>query len=94
MAEDKLQSLSTNNQSLQSKIDELIHKSGSSSDMLSRLNEELLQRQQQYAKKESELRTEIESLHKENANRENEIRSLKVCFIYIVKFYCFTFHVI
>ncbi|XP_075678945.1 uncharacterized protein LOC113790911 isoform X3 [Dermatophagoides pteronyssinus] len=77
-AEEKIQQLNNHNQSLQSKIDELIHKSGSSSDMLSRLNEELVQRQQQSSKKESELRSEIESLHRQNQEREIEIRNLKV----------------
>ncbi|XP_075589369.1 uncharacterized protein LOC124496137 isoform X3 [Dermatophagoides farinae] len=77
-AEEKIQQLNGHNQSLQLKIDELVHKSGSSSDMLSRLNEELVQRQQQTSKKESELRSEIESLHRENQEREIEIRNLKV----------------
>lgn len=55
--------------------------------MLSRLNEELVQRQQQSSKKESELRSEIESLHRQNQEREIEIRNLKVSFYRL----CFTF---
>lgn len=78
VAEERVSQLAANNTSLQAKLDEMISTSGSNSDMLGKLNEELSTKQKEYQKREQHLQTEIELLHKERQAKENDIRMLKV----------------
>lgn len=77
-AEDKVAMLTANNNSLNSKIEELIQKSGDHSDLLSKLNDELGAKQNEFERRERQMETEIESLLRDKESKENEIRSLRV----------------
>lgn len=77
-AEDKVNQLTANNGSLQAKIDELLQFSGSHSDMLAKLNEEMASKQKEHQRRESELQSEIETLHRQAEAKESEIRNFKV----------------
>lgn len=77
-AEDKVAMLTANNNSLNSKIEELIQKSGDHSDLFSKLNDELGAKQNEFERRERQMETEIESLLRDKESKENEIRSLRV----------------
>lgn len=84
VAEERAAQLAVNNASLQAKLDELISTSGSNSDMLGKLNDELSTKQKEYHEREQHLQTEIEVLHKERQAKENDIRMLKVGVVVVV----------
>ena len=77
-AEDKVAMLTANNNSLNSKIEELIQKSGDNSDLLTKLNDELVAKQNEFSRKERQMETEIESLLRDKESKDTEIRNLRV----------------
>lgn len=77
-AEEKVSQLAATNTTLQSKVDELLHFSGSNSEMLAKINEELTLKQKEFKRKEEDLHQEIETLHRQTEAKEIEIRNYKV----------------
>ena len=77
-AEDKVAMLTANNNSLNSKIEELIQKSGNNSDLLTKLNDELVAKQNEFSRKERQMETEIESLLRDKESKDTDIRNLRV----------------
>lgn len=76
--------LTANNNSLNAKIEELIQKSGDHSDLLSKLNEELGTKQNEFDRRERQMEAEIETLLRDKESKENEIRSLRVRMFVVV----------
>lgn len=77
-AEDKVAMVTANNNSLNSRIEELMQKSGDHSSLLTRLNEELVAKQNEFNRKERQMETEIESLLRDKDNKDTDIRNLRV----------------
>lgn len=79
-SDDKLAQITVNNVELQAKVDELMHASGSSSDMMVKLNDELQSKQREWQAREKQLLDEMELLHKHKDDKDNELRTVKVGF--------------
>ncbi|KAJ6219103.1 hypothetical protein RDWZM_004915 [Blomia tropicalis] len=77
-AEDKVAMLTANNQSLNSKIEDLLQKSGDNSELLTKLNDELKTKQNEFNRKERQMETEIESLLRDKESKDEQIRNLRV----------------
>ncbi len=77
-AEDRVNQLSDINRNLESKIEELMRTSGSNSDLLIKMNAEVVGKQKEFLKREKSLKEEIESIRKEKELREIEIRELRI----------------
>ena len=77
-AEDRIETLSALNRNLELKVEELMRTSGSNSDLLLKINTEVMDKQKEFQQKEKQLKQEIESIRKEKDSKLDEIRVLNI----------------
>ena len=77
-AETKIEELKAHNECLERKVEDLMRTSGSNSDLLLRINTEVMEKQKEFQQKEKQLKLDIENIRKERDSKSDEIRVLGI----------------